>query len=356
MHNYGFEVESIRCPRRPPNITVRFIKRTKHYIKGAAKLLLAIAGVKKYRDKLISKIKCSREKQDQDTNNARYERIKILISFYDKYITGIYDSTYHEALTSNKSRWRKYDYAVAGSDQIWNAPHVQASEALKFYYLYFIERNKRVCYAPSFGIPELQKRYSIHKKGLKGFNKLSCREKSGCDLIKKLIGQDAQLVLDPTLLFNADWWRKISRKPDYKLPKRYALAYFFGIPKEYKSVINQIIKTENLELIDIFDPEDKLHFLTGPQEFLYLVDHAEIIFTGSFHGTAFSINFEKKFISFGESNSRIESILSQLNLMNRLYKNGHEIPSGEINYNEVNEKLNILRESSLKYLRDCLHV
>ena len=202
----------------------------------------------------------------------------------------------------------------------------------------------------------MQKRYSLHKKGLIGFNKLSCREKSGCDFIKELTGQDAQLVLDPTLLFNADWWRKISRKPDYELPKHYALSYFFGISEEYKLVINHVLTAENLELINIFDPEDKLHFLTGPQEFLYLVDHAEFVFTGSFHGTAFSINFEKKFISFGKNNSRIESILSQLGLINRFCANISDIPSGEINYQKVNEKLNILRESSLKYLRDCLHV
>ena len=198
--------------------------------------------------------------------------------------------------------------------------------------------------------------YFTHKNGLKGFNKLSCREKSGCDLIKNLTGQDVKLVLDPTLLLNADDWRKISRKPDYELPKRYAVIYSYELPKEYRAIINNIAAAKNLEIINVFDSDDKLHYLTGPQEFLYLVDHAEFIFTGSFHGTAFSINFEKKFISFGESNSRIESILSQLNLMNRLYKNGHEFPSGEINYNEVNEKLNILRESSLKYLRDCLHV
>ena len=336
------------------------LERFTSTIKQAAKIFLAIAGVKKYRDQLISKIKHKNTLTPKQENiieicrKNNIERNKIFDSFYQSYITGIFHSTYREALTSNKSRWEKYNYVIAGSDQIWNQDIVGTWEALRFYYLYFVESSKRINYASSFGW--CRRNSYIHKKGLNGFNKLSCREESGCDFIKKLTGRDAELVLDPTLLLNADEWRKIARKPDYDLPERYALKYFFFTSESHQQVINQFAKNEKLEIIDIFDRKNKLHYCTGPQEFLYLVDHAEIILTGSFHGTAFSINFGKKFISFGENDTRIKSILSQLGIMNRLYCEGHDIPSGEINYQEVNAKLDSMRESSLKYLRDCLNV
>ena len=365
LRKLSFEVDSVRCPLRVlPGLSLSdkitgFIDR---FIRKTTKLSLAIIGVKEYRLRLIMKIRDFKKSNKPspeviESRRKNYsERKKIFASFYEKYITGILESNYQEVLNSNKSRWEKYNYVVTGSDQVWSSGLVGSKAALQVYYLYFVERDKRVCYAPSFGVHTLINHYFTHKKGLKGFNKLSCREKSGCALIKKLTGQDAQLVLDPTLLLNADDWRKISRKPDYELPERYAVIYSYELPKEYRDIINNIAAAKNLEIIDVFDPDDKLHFLTGPQEFLYLVDHAEFVFTGSFHGTVFSINFEKNFISFGENDARIGSILSQLGLINRFCANINDIPSGEINYQEVNEKLNILRESSLKYLRDCLHV
>ena len=269
-------------------------------------------------------------------------------------------------MKSDSSCWDLYNFAVTGSDQVWkNWTHtVEQSE---FYYLEFMPREKRVCYAPSFGFSQFPKSdYELHKKGLEGFDKLSCREQEGVDLIKQIINKDAQLVLDPTLLLNADEWRKLEKKPDIDLPEKYLLTYFLGnITPEYEQAIKRA--AGNLPIVNIYNGMNPnvtgYMYTAGIEEFLYLFNHADLICTDSFHGTAFSINLGRNFLVFRRSQNglenmfgRIESILSSTNLTNHIYTPGMNARPAEINYQEVNEKLNILRESSLKYLRDCLHV
>ena len=97
------------------------------------------------------------------------------------------------------------------------------------------------------------------------------------------------------------------------------------------------------------------------QEFLWLVDNADHVFTNSFHGTLFSVNYRKNFISFwkehkgsAEDISRLQSLLSMLGLMTRLCSEGNAIPELPVDYHEADEKLRIMRESSMDYLRGCL--
>ena len=310
--------------------------------------MLALIGIRKYLDKEI---------------RSRIFANKIKM-FAEKNINHKIFMSYNEVLRADKSRWEEYNFVLTGSDQVWHNWSHTSTES-EYYYLEFIPREKRVCYAPSFGISQIPEAdYEYHKKGLEGFNKLSCREQEGVNLIKQIINKDAQFVLDPTLLLNASQWRELEKKPDIDLPEKYLLTYFLGnITPEYEQAIRQTAR--NLPIVKLYN---RLHpdlpgYIPEVNEFLYLFNHADFICTDSFHGTVFSINFGKNFIVFRRSQTgaedtfgRIESILASTNLTNHIYTPESNARPAEINYQEVNEKLNILRESSLKYLRDCLHV
>ena len=102
----------------------------------------------------------------------------------------------------------------------------------------------------------------------------------------------------------------------------------------------------------------------GPTEFLTLIKNAALICTDSFHGTMFSINFQKNFFTFCKSsdleesseNSRIYSALNIFGLSNRVVRNIEDIELSDlsIDYKKVNPILEEQRNDSVKYLMDML--
>ena len=87
---------------------------------------------------------------------------------------------------------------------------------------------------------------------------------------------------------------------------------------------------------------------------------ADVVFTNSFHGTAFSILMNRPFVVFPRKhkasgmNSRIESLLSGLGLSRQIYherRSIEQIASKKIEWNSINEKLHFLRQGSLAYLK-----
>ncbi|MBQ4432262.1 MAG: polysaccharide pyruvyl transferase family protein, partial [Synergistaceae bacterium] len=105
------------------------------------------------------------------------------------------------------------------------------------------------------------------------------------------------------------------------------------------------------------------HYLTHPGEFVYLLEHADFVCTDSFHGTAFSVIFRKNFMAFRRKKTgfedmfgRIESLLSNLGLMNHVYDSGMTTRPDALNSEAVTSRLEEMRGASLEYLRGCLKV
>ena len=279
--------------------------------------------------------------------------------FQNKYITRRINAlSYEQVLNADPSEWAEYDYAVTGSDQVWHLWAHTAEEA-DYFYLSFIPRAKRVCYAPSFGFPEFpESDYEFHKKGLAGFERISCREQEMIPMIKRISGKDAQLTLDPTLLIDASQWRAYERKPGYDVPEKYVFCYFLDVPPEDTSAILKMAGDMPVIAIDGFGLKGGLQYRTGPEGFLWLIDHADFVCTNSFHGTAFSVNFGKNFLSFrrkgGGMFGRISGLLSSLNITGHIYEPGMQLRPDNVNYDEAYAKLDALRESSMNYLRENL--
>ena len=355
LKSLGFRVDNLCADCFANNHDFVFYKKKIVVeLKNIVKRLLAALGVKKY-------VKWLKDVRAQPLRTLKHEKFRArpFYVFDDKYIDGKIFFEGHEVFAQDKSYWDKYDYAVTGSDVVW----VVKDDALKYFYLTFMPEAKRVCYAPSFYDRNMKNikadgLYEIHKNSLLAFRKLCCRESNGCELIKEISGRDALHVLDPTLLLTADYYRKIAVKPKYNVPEHFVLLYMIGgSSKENECVIQHFKKS--LPIIDICNPDDLERYLTAPDEFLWLMDHADFVLTDSFHGHAFCVIFKKKFISFtkrGDTSNRIGSLLSALGITNRVYNKDGKIPEGEIDYDSVYEKLDAMREISLNYLKECLNV
>ena len=258
---------------------------------------------------------------------------------------------------------KRYAAVICGSDQVWN-PDITGGDMS--YFLDFCgEETRRIAYAPSFGISD----YSVDFKNqihgeLNCFHALSVRETPGQKVVEELTGRDVSLVCDPTFLLNAEEWYTLERPhPAAKQP--YILYYTIRSSASLWNQCREFAKKKGLRIVVVggnllrqLKQKDKnivYAMNIGPEEWLYLVHHAQYVVTNSFHGTAFSVNFHKDFYLGMSSltNSRLHQIVDTLELGDRVI--GDNNWSDEtIDYESVEQRLSPLRLSSLAYLKNAL--
>ena len=290
-------------------------------------------------------------------------------SFYNKYFhcTNIaYNS--RRSLFDNVP---EFDIYVTGSDQVWNPQYIGFDTS---YLLDFIPDNAvRISYAASFSnnsIPSYME--GDYARCLSKYKAISVREESGKQLVHKLIGKDATVCCDPTLLLNKEQWSKLAADSSLRIKKKFILIYIMGYaydpyPGIYKH-INDVVDFFKLPVIfynsrrgTYKPPYGEIHIKEcGPAEFLWLFENASFVITDSFHGTAFSLNFNKPFISvvkeIENADSRVYNLLVIAGTTDRAVVCGEDF---ELNENIIKEpsclKLEGLRDSSLEYLKTQLN-
>lgn len=249
---------------------------------------------------------------------------------------------------------KDYDCFVIGSDQVWNYNFTRFS---KFDFISYSETPK-VSYAASFGVDSIPEEYiNMYKEGLSNINYISVRENAGKDIVEKLTEKPAKVVLDPTLLLNKNDWLKLA-KGSKKYNEKYALTYFLDTPTDVtQKYIQEYATSNNLKVKSLVNKNDLELWKADPIEFVNLFSQAESIFTDSFHACVFSIIFEKYFEVFERNtrlpsmNSRIDTLLEELNLVDRWHSN--KILSN-IDYKDVVQRLENKKIESITFLKNSL--
>ena len=222
----------------------------------------------------------------------------------------------------------EFETIVIGSDQIWRGEWENAEEI----FLGFTTNWKlnRFVYAASFGVPEWQynesdtKRASFLLKNI--FNGVSVRELDAIDLCKKHFGITPVLTLDPVFLVDKSFYINLCQ--DVKQKSGF-FVYLVGPKEEKRNIITNFKNKTNCNEITITNGV--------AEEWLAAFRDADFIITDSFHGIAFSLLFNKPFLSFYNEkggNSRFATMIKLFNIGNRFVKN-------EI----TNDQLKLLKES-----------
>ena len=263
-----------------------------------------------------------------------------------------------------------YDVYITGSDQLWNPRFCNGDPA---FMLHFDPDNALIIsYAASIGanaIPDdLNPRY---KELLSRYAHISVRENSGRQVVKDILGKDAEVVLDPTLLLNRDEWNRIA-VPDRLFKKKYVLCYYLNYTFNSFPYVDQLAdymqKQTGFEILRVSRPPHKLftshmHYRVGatPEEFLALVRDSEMVLTTSFHGTAFAVNYGKPVFTIvkdrNASDSRQVSLVENLGLEKQILSITDAFPTQErFSYDVEDEqrRLQELRQQSLDYLNRAL--
>lgn len=255
-------------------------------------------------------------------------------------------------------------------------PWLPSNIAGDYYTLSFVPDNiNKIAYATSFGVSEIpedqKKKTSIF---LKRINYLSAREKSGQRIIKEITGRRVQLVCDPALLLTKDEWEKEINKKRL-IRDEYIFCYFMGNNLWHREFVKKLknitgYKVVALLHLDQYIKSDESYaditpFDISPDDFINLVKYSKIVCTDSFHGTVFSLIFEKKFFTFMRfsdtetlsTNSRISTLLNLTGCEDRLVSNNvdvYEMLSRRMNNKCIQDNLNEFRRDSLEYLKRSL--
>lgn len=247
-----------------------------------------------------------------------------------------------------------YDVFVAGSDQIWNLELLGND---KTYFLDLVKKGKRVSYAASFKVSDVDDyAKSIYEKYLPMFDAISVRETNLKEYLAENIGINASCVIDPTLLVENNLWKSLQEESAL-IKDRYILLYHVNKPVNLVKEAFVYAKQNNMKVVSL-NPlrgvDDYIDYsMASIPEFLNLIANAEAVFTTSFHGMAFSINYQRNFYfevpeNSYNNNERLLDLARKLGLENRnIAANG---VVQDINWDDVKKRLESERHIASVFL------
>lgn len=279
------------------------------------------------------------------TGISRFQRKKNFNKFISSYLH--IDKDYRCAIQPN------LDVYVIGSDQLWSM-HCLGGDKDEVY-LGIFEHSRRAAiigYAISTNRQSLE---ILQNEGLneylKNFADLSMREQFASDFIYQKNDYKTSVCVDPTILADTDVWNNLV---DSKWEcRKYVLLYLLLKPNDidkqqklYESVQSLVMKI-GCEVIDLSNVDYSVI------DFVSLFKYAQYVVTTSFHGTVFSILFNKPFYSIKLSDGhdgRVVNLLQSLGLSERGIGLDDRVEDKVVDYTFANKKINELRQNSMDYL------
>ena len=249
----------------------------------------------------------------------------------------------------------KQDLFILGSDEIWNV----SKKSMATYPIFWgigITSTNIISYAPSANNATFEDiiNYPYAKIACEKLKRISVRDTHTQNIIQKITDKPVELVSDPTMLLNINFYNDdLIKECKYK---NYILIYdcYKGFSKEEIGMCVKFAKENNKKLIsfgaylswcDLSIPADPLAYLS-------YFKNADYIFTGTFHGTIYSILFNRQFVSMGKIGMKVKHTLTFYDLLARILNSNdlNILAKTKINYSTVNEKITEMRAKSEKFL------
>ena len=288
--------------------------------------------------------------------------------FIEKYIEHT-EELQHPEEFRNYTIKNKLEALIVGSDQVWR-PIYNHNILCSFFDFAKGLPIKRIAYAASFGVDEWEfNNYQtlICRNLIKDFNFVSVREKSGINLCKDYLYQNAVHVLDPTMLLDKEDYIKLVEIEKEPISKGQLFTYILDESEEKKEIIDKIASYLNLSPFSsmpkypinretIKNNLNDCVYPTVTQWIRSFID-AEFVICDSFHGAVFSIIFNKSFLIIGNKErgmTRFNSLLDTFELRNRIISNSldiHSIVNTPINWDKVNQIRSEMKIFSINHLK-----
>lgn len=270
--------------------------------------------------------------------------------------TAVFETFIEEYLCTNPAPWqerlRNSDLLLFGSDQIWEK-NLTGGVYDDIYIGKFQTNAKKVSYAASCYKVDREVDRTL-MEALKSFDALSVREDKLADVLTAAMNCRVACVCDPVFLLDKSNYESIAVCEE----KGYILIYSV-VNNEQLNQIAESFRNTGKRVIEIAsyrtNKNDLKRMDYSPVQFLGLVQNADYVVTNSFHGTAFSIIFEKQFSIIG-GGIRIKNLLQKSGLESRginAPKKIKEQLEQKVEYGYLNS-LDSYIENSKRYLLSVL--
>lgn len=372
LKTLGYEVETLKF--NPSSDHERDYQRFPEVFQARRRSAIASRAVKKLKRRLA---RLGGKCLDKLVDNA--QKARKFDQFNAQFLSGSPILTSYRSLEEYAAR---FDAVIAGSDQIWNPRGMPSEAFFRYYMLNFVPPQKRLAYAPSLGVSQLESRLEpVYRHYLQDFSWLSTREPQGAQELSRVLQRPVDAVIDPTgLLRRQDWDALINASDPFEFDSQpfvfcyslrnqeQTLHYAYEAQKILKCPIvffcgsqtqRLAYRIKNKRVIPLFN--------AGPCEFLRLLSRASCVTTDSFHASIFSIIMARpvfcvlrdQFDAKRSMNSRVTALFSDFGMQDRLL--GHSDATlresdFQFDYTRAHEILAQKRQDALAKLQRALSV
>jgi hypothetical protein len=253
-----------------------------------------------------------------------------------------------------------FDGFVCGSDQIWNLDCTNGVEPP--FFLSFVSGDKRkVAYAPSLAHTHFRTgNFDPDEVArlLASFDAISVREGETVGVFQPLVDRKIAVTADPTILLPRSTYESmvsdVAGGPYIFVYELRDCPELIESAREMASASGERVLYVSEKHLDI--PNSMNLFGVGPEDFLSLISHADLVISNSFHAMVFSVIFQKPFRAFETSKdySRQRDLLGKLGLSGCLSSTADSRPVPDIDWDSCVSRFEGLREESLAFLGEAL--
>lgn len=252
----------------------------------------------------------------------------------------------------------RFDLLSIGSDTVWDVTSPYFLESQDVFWGLPWDGSKIVTYAASIANSPYETLDSLEYpcESIKKYANISVRDDYTFEYITSRTDRMPCKVCDPTLLKDRSFYQGFCGSMEEA--GNYLLLYLFDTPSAAMvDEIKQYAADNSLKIVSLGRsmPFADMHYESTVVSFLSCFNGASAVVTNTFHGTVFSLIFHKPFVVLDYQKKKIENLLHDLALDQRIVGAGIEAVLNEhIDYTSVESKFSELRANSISYLEKCV--
>ncbi|MDT2391070.1 polysaccharide pyruvyl transferase family protein [Enterococcus avium] len=274
--------------------------------------------------------------------------------------------------TENEVKDLNYDIVISGSDQVWNT---KARDFDDFYFLGFLKNIRKVAYACSLGGTNFVTSIENPNKYLNLLNQysaISVRERNSQQWLDSELDKKIEIMPDPTLLIDKEGYSDIDLFDKEKIFKGDYIHYYgFKYDHSINMKVKELGEKLGLPVVVVDGRKYALYNLKkygfkvsphgGPSAFINLMKNCTVSVTQSFHGTIFSMIFEKPFFymrvpNVSSDDDRASFLLEQTGLLDQSKPFTKIVEESDdlfgINYPSVKNRIKEMQSRADTFIRE----